>query len=256
MEYSFTVQKGSNDGKIVAAITKRVLASNEAYIQMMHSGVCGTDEHYRHTDMVLRHEGVGIVQAIGTNVKAVAVGDRVGFGYVRKVCAHCEYCLTGKNIDCVYTYFSLLMNLLGKDAYCSNAGLYGFHDHDIGSFATHTVWDAEALIQLPHELENLSAGLLMCSGATVWGALALYGVKPNDRVGIVGIGGLAHLAIQFAAKMGCEMVVFSTTESKREEALKFGASEFHVLTDSSSVEGISKINQMLLCGSAQPDYTR
>lgn len=90
----------------------------------------------------------------------------------------------------------------------------------------------------------------------MWSPFALYGIKPTDRVGIVGIGGLGHLAIQFAAKMGCEVVVFSSSESKREDALKLGATEYHVLTAESSLEGIKQVNHMLLCGSAQPDFKR
>lgn len=93
----------------------------------------------------------------------------------------------------------------------------------------------------------------MCCGATVWSPFALYGIKPTDRVGI---GGLGHLAIHFAAKMGCEVVVFSSSESKRQDAMKLGASEYHVLTAESSLEGIEQVNHMLLCGSAQPDFKR
>lgn len=90
----------------------------------------------------------------------------------------------------------------------------------------------------------------------MWSPFALYGVKPTDRVGIVGIGGLGHLAIQFAAKIGCEVVVFSSSESKREDAMRLGATEYHVLTADSSLEGIRQVNHMLLCGSAQPDFKR
>jgi D-arabinose 1-dehydrogenase-like Zn-dependent alcohol dehydrogenase len=114
------------------------------------------------------------------------------------------------------------------DVYCLNRSEFGSHDHDLGSFGSHVVWDAEALYKIPDGLDNVYAAPLMCVGATAWGALAFYGVRATDRVGIVGIGGLGHLAIQFAAKMGCEVVVFSSTESKRREALQLGATEYYV----------------------------
>ncbi|PNP39721.1 hypothetical protein TGAMA5MH_08392 [Trichoderma gamsii] len=238
MSYSFTVQRGSASGKIVEATSQRQLGRNEAYLKITHSGVCGTDEHFLHAGNALGHEGVGIVQAVGSDVTAVKVGDRVGFGWVHKTCRHCQPCLTG------------------LDVYCENKTEFGSHDHDVGSFASHAVWDADSLYKIPDGLDGAYAAPLMCGGATVWSPFALYGIKPTDRVGIVGVGGLGHLAIQFAAKMGCEVVVFSSSESKREDALKLGATEYHVLTAESSLEGIKQVNHMLLCGSAQPDFKR
>lgn len=95
----------------------------------------------------------------------------------------------------------------------------------------------------------------MCGGSTVWTVLDQYGIKPTDRVGIMGIGGLGHIAIKMAAAMGCHVVVLSSSESKREEALKFGAQEFHVLRQGEKFEEeMEPINHLLLCGSAQIDY--
>lgn len=101
MGVSFTVQRGSKNSVIVADTTNRELGRNKAFVQITHSGVCGTDEHYRHAGMVLGHEGAGIVRAIGTSVKAVKVGDRVGFGYIHKICGQCENCLTGQGFDLI-----------------------------------------------------------------------------------------------------------------------------------------------------------
>ena len=116
------------------------------------------------------------------------------------------------------------------------------------------VWDAEALFLLPEGLKSEFAGPLMCGGATVWGALSVYNVRPGDRVGVVGIGGLGHLAIQFAAKMGCEVVVFSSTESKREEAIQFGAKEFHATKGVTEFKNIKKLNHLLITTSEQPNF--
>jgi D-arabinose 1-dehydrogenase-like Zn-dependent alcohol dehydrogenase len=81
----------------------------------------------------------------------------------------------------------------------------------------------------------------MCAGKTVFTPMLQYGIKKGDRVGIVGIGGLGHLAIQFAAKLGATVVVISSTDSKREEAMKLGASEFHLVKDLKQVKGIDSL---------------
>lgn len=94
----------------------------------------------------------------------------------------------------------------------------------------------------------------MCGGATVWTVLNQYNIKASDRVGVMGIGGLGHLAIKIAAAMGCHVVVLSSSEHKRDEAVKFGAKEFHVLRNGSAPEEIKPLNHLLLCGSAKVDY--
>lgn len=140
------------------------------------------------------------------------------------------------------------------DTYCENKREYITHDRDEGSFGSHVIWDADALFELPEGLELEHAGPLMCGGATVWGALSVYNVRPTDRVGVIGIGGLGHLAIQFAAKMGCEVIAFSSTESKREEAMKFGAREFYATKGLKDLNHVNKIDRLLITTSAQPDY--
>jgi D-arabinose 1-dehydrogenase-like Zn-dependent alcohol dehydrogenase len=132
---------------------------------------------------------------------------------------------------------------------------FGFDDHDQGSFGTHIVFDSSSLHIIPEGLASEYAGPLMCGGATVWGALSVYNVRPTDRVGVIGIGGLGHLAIQFAAKMGCQVVVFSGTESKREEAFKFGATEFHSTKGVKEFKDLKKLNHLLITTNVQPDFS-
>lgn len=95
MPVTFNVFQAAKDGKIVAATTTRTLRCSEVYIEITHSGLCATDEHYLRSGIVLGHEGVGTVKETGTSVMSVAVGDRVGFGYFRKVCGACDKCATG-----------------------------------------------------------------------------------------------------------------------------------------------------------------
>jgi D-arabinose 1-dehydrogenase-like Zn-dependent alcohol dehydrogenase len=95
---SFDVFRGI-DGKIAADHVTKSLGDNEIFVQTTHSGLCGTDLHYLHSGKVLGHEGVGIVRKLGRGVTSVKVGDRVGFGYTRKVCGKCRHCLSGEYHD-------------------------------------------------------------------------------------------------------------------------------------------------------------
>jgi D-arabinose 1-dehydrogenase-like Zn-dependent alcohol dehydrogenase len=111
-------------------------------------------------------------------------------------------------------------------------------------------------IKLPAGLESEYAAPLMCGGATVWGALTSHHLKPGDRVGIQGIGGLGHMAIQFASALGCDVVVLSSNLSKKDEALSLGAKEFHVTEGDAPREPIKKLNRLMCCGSAHPDLSK
>lgn len=143
----------------------------------------------------------------------------------------------------------------GWDQYCENKKEYGTHDHDLGSFSQGVVWDAGCVVPIPDGYDSADAAPLMCAGATVWTVLSEYGVRPTDRVGVMGIGGLGHLAIKLASAMGCHVVVFSSSEAKREEAFSFGASEYHVFRAGEELKDCKPVNHLLLCGSANVDYS-
>lgn len=234
---SFTVYKGSKDGSIVKSSTsKSDLKGDQVLLSVTASGLCGTDEHYRTQDMVLGHEGCGVVEAVGPAVRHLKKGDRVGWGYEHDSCGTCDWCLSG------------------RETFCSERAMYGFADLDQGSFATHAVWKEAFLFPLPGELTDEEAAPLMCGGATVFNALHMYDIQPTSRVGVIGIGGLGHLAIQFAAKMGCDVVSFSGTNSKKEEAIKLGAKEFFATKDMKELNIGKKIDCLLVTTSAQPDW--
>ncbi|KAI9657625.1 MAG: hypothetical protein M1821_002801 [Bathelium mastoideum] len=238
MPIEFTTFRGSPDSSIKESKNTRPdLTDNEVLVQITASGVCGTDEHFRSKDMCLGHEGAGRVKAIGPNVKSFKVGDRVGWGFLHDCCGQCNQCLSGNEV------------------FCPGRKAYGGADLDQGSFGLAAVWKETFLFSIPDNITDADAAPLMCGGATVFNALRKYDTQPTERVGVVGIGGLGHLAIQFAAKMGCEVVVFSSTDSKREEALGLGATEFYATKGVKDLQVGRKLDKLLVTTSRMPDWT-
>ncbi|KAK4941840.1 hypothetical protein LTR10_018316 [Elasticomyces elasticus] len=240
MGIDFKVFKGSKTGEIIEAKGHRDVGPTQALIELTHSGVCGTDEHYRHNDQGLGHEGVGIIRDVGSMVPHISdlkVGDRVGMGWMQKFCGYCKPCMTGQQFK------------------CQNSEQFGTANLDEGCFGTGIAWDVSALFKIPDEIDSASAGPLMCAGATVWGPIYENRFRAGDRIGIVGVGGLGHLAIQFAHKMGMDAVVFSGTESKKEEAFKLGATEFHATKGATTLQGIEPVDCLLITTSVLPDLS-
>ncbi|KAK9422448.1 putative Alcohol dehydrogenase protein [Seiridium unicorne] len=254
---SFTVFKGQESGIAKKSQTTKPdqLTGDNVLIQITASGVCGTEK--KGADMVLGHEGVGIVAAVGPEARYIKAGDRVGWGYEVNSCGHC--------IDC----------LEGAEPYCAKREIYGTANADQGSFASHAIWSESFLHAIPEGISDEAAAPLVrphrdlgalqrsvatptdnvlqqCGGATTY--TALHGVKPSDTVGIIGVGGLGHLAIQFAAKMGCRVVVLSGSDSKRDEALKLGAHEFIATRGVKELKVSTPINRLLVTTAAQPNW--
>ncbi|KAM0462233.1 hypothetical protein ACHAO4_001434 [Trichoderma viride] len=186
--------------------------------------------------MALGHEGSGVVKQIGSGVTRFKVGDRVGWGYQHNSCGHCKQCLTG------------------RETFCAEREMFGLANFDQGSFASAAVWKEDFIYKIPDNISSSHAGPLMCGGSTVFNALKLNGVRSTDRVGVIGVGGLGHLAIQFASQMGCEVVVFSSTEQKKAEALAFGASEFYPTKGVEKLDIRAPIDHLLVTSNAQPDW--
>ncbi|ORY17931.1 hypothetical protein BCR34DRAFT_621597 [Clohesyomyces aquaticus] len=125
---------------------------------------------------------------------------------------------------------------------------------DQGSFVTMAVWSEAWPSHLPKGLSNTHAAPLMCAGSTVWTALQKNPVRPTDRVGMVGLGGLGLVAVLSAMALGCEVVVFSKTENKREEAMKPGADEFHAAEDQQILNIGAPLDRLLVAASSQADW--
>ncbi|KAI0850551.1 GroES-like protein [Daldinia vernicosa] len=236
--FTFTVFKGHKSGTPKQATTTKPDPLSEDYVlvEVTASGLCGTDLHYRTHDMVLGHEGVGKVQATGPACKLLKKGDRVGWGYEHDSCGLCQLCLSG------------------NETYCHKRAVYGTADRDQGSFATHAVWREAFLFRIPDELSDEDAAPMQCGGATVFNVLHSNSPLHTETVGIMGVGGLGHLGIQFASKMGCRVIVLSGTELKKDEAMRLGAHEFVTMKGKKVLEVSQPLNRLLVCTSAQPNW--
>lgn len=214
------------------------LGPKDVVVRITHTGLCASDVAMVKlgAPVALGHEGVGIVELVGFDVKQLKVGDRVGGGYHRYACGSCKFCLRG------------------KDIYCYDRIVMGEGDYDNGTFGQFYIGKETFLRKIPDNIPSEDAAPLQCAGVTVYTALRET-VEPGMRVGIYGIGGLDHLAIQFAAKMGTEVVVYSTSADKEQEARAWGASEFHLV--STMYETIkAPIDVLVITGSYYPHFER
>lgn len=134
--------------------------------------------------------------------------------------------------------------------------MYGVGNSDQGSFGSGAVWKEPYLFHIPDDMASEIAAPLMCAGITVWAPLTRFGLKATDVVGVVGIGGLGHLALQFARALGCEVVALSGSEEKKEEALKLGAHHFVATKGTDKLEVPRKINHLLITTSKMPDWNQ
>lgn len=186
------------------------LGDEDVEITVEHCGICHSDvamidsEWYPSSyPVVPGHEVVGRITALGPRAKGRQLGQRVGVGWHTGSCTHCRFCLGGEQ------------HLCGQ----RQATIVGRHGGFADRLRAHWSW----AIPLPDALDAAAAGPLMCGGGTVFLPFVLHAVKPTDRVGVVGIGGLGHLAVKFARAWGCEVTAFTSSASKRDEALALGA---------------------------------
>lgn len=186
------------------------LGPDEVELQVSHCGVCHSDlsmldDEWRQSayPLVPGHEVIGLVRARGERVEHLSLGQTVGLGWMSASCMTCPQCMAGDH------------NLCQR----SEATIVRRH----GGFADRVRCSATWALPLPEGLDAADAGPLFCGGSTVFNPFLELDIKPTDHVGVVGIGGLGHLALQFANKWGCEVTAFTSSEDKRDEAIALGA---------------------------------
>jgi alcohol dehydrogenase (NADP+) len=208
---------------------RRDLRPDDVRIRVTYCGVCHSDLHAlesaTETPLVPGHEFVGEVLAVGPDVTSFRPGDAVAVGNIVDSCGTCAACLDEEESYCLE--FPTLT--------------YGGVDrHDgtprYGAYSDEMVVRDRFVYPLPENLDPAGVAPLMCAGITVWQPLHRLGVTSGTRVGVVGLGGLGHLAVKFAKALGAHVAVFTTSDAKREAALKLGADEVVLSTSAAAMQ--------------------
>ncbi|MGB5227359.1 MAG: NAD(P)-dependent alcohol dehydrogenase [Eudoraea sp.] len=202
------------------------LGTDQVDIKVHYCGICHSDLSMLNNEwgmtqypFVPGHEIVGEVIAVGSDVKNLEPGNLVGLGWNSASCMHCKQCMDGSHHLCD----TVEGTIVGRHG--------GFAD----TVRSHWSW----AIPLPEGIDLKKAGPLLCGGITVFNPILLAGVKATDRVGVIGIGGLGHMALKFLNKWGCEVVAFSSNPDKKEQIMAMGATKIVNSRDPEELESIA-----------------
>lgn len=195
----------------ICEVDKPKIQPNKIIVKIVATGVCHTDLHAVNGDWPVKptppfipgHEGVGIVSEVGDSVTSVKVGDRVGIPWLHTACGNCKYCNSG---------WETLCDKQQNTGYSVN-----------GSFAEYVLADPNYVGKIPDNLEFAAAAPILCAGVTVYKGLKETEVKPGETVVISGIGGLGHLAVQYAKAMGMNVIAVDINDDKLKLAESLGA---------------------------------
>ena len=208
------------------------LWTEDVEVEVENCGLCHSDLSVLNNDWgfsqypaVLGHEVIGRVVAVGSAAKGLEVGQRVGIGWTAGSCMYCKQCMSGNQHLCPQAQPTIV----------GHRG--GFASH----VRSHWAWT----LPLPEQINFAEAGPLLCGGITVFNPLAMY-AKPTSRIGIVGIGGLGHMGVKFAAASGCDVTAFTSSESKFDEARGFGANHVVSSRDSATIRKLASTFDLLI----------
>ncbi len=233
------------------SIERREPGPRDVQIDILYCGVCHSDIHQARDEwggaifpMVPGHEIVGRVSAVGGDVSKYKVGDAVGVGCFVDSCRGCAHCRSG------------------LEQYCDEGMTFTYNGRERGTgvptqggYSTRIVVDQDYVLRIPDGLPLDAAAPLLCAGITTYSPLRHFGAKAGDKVAVVGLGGLGHMAVKLAAAMGCEVTVLSTTESKRADAKALGAHDFAATGDGGVFQSHAECFDLILdTVSAQHDY--
>jgi len=232
MKYQAWIAKAAKQPMVLETVDREPLGAEDVEVAVEHCALCHSDLSVLNNEWgiarypaILGHEVVGRVTAVGPNAKRLKVGQRVGIGWASASCMHCHQCMSGSHHLCPQVQATIV----------GHRG--GFASH----IRAHWAW----AIPLPEKLNFDEAGPLLCGGVTVFAPLAMY-AKPTSRVGIIGIGGLGHMAVKFAAAYGCDVTAFTSSESKFDEAKGFGANHVVCTKDSDALKKLAGSFNLLI----------
>lgn len=229
-------------------ITRRAVGAHDVRIEIIYCGICHSDLHQARGEWagtlypcVPGHEIVGRVAEVGGHVTGHKVGDLVGVGCIVDSCQHCAECAEGLENFCdgmVGTYNGPTADAPG---------------HTFGGYSQSVVVHDRYVLKITHPEDQLAAvAPLLCAGITTYSPLRHWGAGPGKKVGVVGIGGLGHMGLKLAHAMGAHVVAFTTSESKREDALKLGADEVVVSRNADEMAAHAKSFDFILNTVAAP----
>jgi len=226
------VAKAAKQPMTLQTVPLGPLGAEEIEVAVEHCGLCHSDVSVLNNEWgisqypaTLGHEVIGRITAVGPGVKARTIGQRVGVGWFSGCDMTCRQCMSGNHHLCPQ----------GQATIIGHRG--GFASH----LRAHWAW----VFPLPEKLNFADAGPLLCGGITVFNPLAMY-AKPTDRVGIIGIGGLGHMAVKFAAAYGCDVTAFTSSQSKFDEAKGFGAHHVVSSKDSAAIKKLASQFDVLI----------
>jgi uncharacterized zinc-type alcohol dehydrogenase-like protein len=209
------------------------LGPQDVEIDISHCGICHSDLHLISNDwgisqypFIPGHEVIGTVAAVGSEVRQLEPGQRVGLGWQSNSCGVCEWCMKGMENLCAASEGTCL--------------------HRNGGYADRVRANARFVIPIPDPLQSENAAPLLCGGVTVYNPLRTHGVNPSSRVGVVGIGGLGHMAIQFARVFGAQVTAFSSSAGKEEEVRALGAHHFVNTRESKAMKEVAGTQDFIL----------
>ncbi len=209
------------------------LRPGDVEVAVTHCGVCRSDVNLIDNDWALSkypfipgHEVVGTIAAAGAAVRHLKEGDRVGVGWQADSCGYCAWCRRGEENLCAHA----VPTCVGRN----------------GGFAERLRVDARFAVPVPEGLDSAATAPLLCAGITVYSPMRLAGIHPGSRVGVIGIGGLGHIALQFARAFGAEVTAFSSSAGKEEEALRLGAHRFVGVRESKALKAVAGHFDLLL----------
>lgn len=222
--------------------SRRELRANDVSIEILYSGVCHSDLHTVNGDwgpqpypLVPGHEIVGIVQAVGSDVTRYKTGDRVAVGCMVDSCKQCDQCHHG------------------EEQYCRSGmtPTYGAPDRidgttTQGGYSKHIVVREEFVLRIPENMDISKAAPILCAGITTYSPLRTWNVTKGSRVGVIGLGGLGHMAVKLAYAMGAEVTVISRSTAKEKEAIALGAKGILASSDKAAMKAATSLFDLII----------
>ena len=229
---------------------RREVGPHDVQIEILYCGICHSDIHQVRDEwggsiypMVPGHEIVGRITKVGNNVKDFKVGELAGIGCFVDSCRTCPSCLAN------------------EEQYCDNGMVVTYNGRDkegnptYGGYSTQIVVDEKYTLHVSDKLPIEAVAPLLCAGITTYSPLKHWNIGKGHKVAIVGLGGLGHMGVKFAASFGADVTVLSTSPSKKEDALALGAHHFVVTKDADTMKALQgKFDFILNTVSAQHDY--